>query len=192
MVVKRVFVTMYCHGRKVTALCWAKQVGKHFEVSPEVFNQISAKVNARRGDTITMGKHGRTVSEVRTAVPQGPLLPAPRWQARPHNRGAGQVRAALPLRSGHDGHELAGWYDDIQKIDSKWQVVRVYSDGSESGWRYDRASDPGRCTASNTGEPRNLVVGSNWTLRAMWYRVRCEVKDFINNFPADAFSCGYV
>ena len=54
-VIKRVFVTMYCHGRKVTVLCWAKQVGKHFEVSPEVYNQIADKVNARRADTILMG-----------------------------------------------------------------------------------------------------------------------------------------
>lgn len=34
--------------------------------------------------------------------------------------------------------------------------------GHESGYRYDRASDCGRCTASafDMSDPRNLVVGS--------------------------------
>jgi hypothetical protein len=61
---------------------------------------------------------------------------------------------------------------------------------SNFGWRYDRASDPGRCTASHKGEPRNLVVGSNWTLRAMLYRIKCELKDAINKWQFLLY-CGY-
>lgn len=91
---------------------------------------------------------------------------------------------------GDDGY--VGWVDDIQKVNGKWEEVRVWSDGTTSGWRYDRASDPGRCTASPRGEPRNLVVGSNWTLRAIWYRIKCELKDAFDKYPWQTLLyCGY-
>ena len=77
---------------------------------------------------------------------------------------------------GDDGY--VGWVEDFQKVDGMWQVVSVWSDGTKSGFRYDRASDPGRCTASHFFyDPRNLVIGSNWTLRAMLYRLQCEISD---------------
>lgn len=92
---------------------------------------------------------------------------------------------------GDDG--FVGWMEDFQKspITGKYGVVTVWSDGTQSGFRYDRASDPGRCTGSHfLYDPRNLVVGSDKTLRAAFYRLECSVKDFfaavlesINNQP---------
>lgn len=40
--------------------------------------------------------------------------------------------------------------------------IYEFRPGSEAGWRYDRPSDAGRCTASafDMSDPRNLVPGS--------------------------------
>lgn len=52
--------------------------------------------------------------------------------------------------------------DGETRVEEHWKHKGVYEivEGSELGWRYDRASDPGRCTGSEPGCVRNLVVGS--------------------------------
>lgn len=54
--------------------------------------------------------------------------------------------------------------DGVTKIYEHPVYPGIYEivEGSESGWRYDRASDCGRCTGSafDMSDPRNLVVGS--------------------------------
>lgn len=52
--------------------------------------------------------------------------------------------------------------DGETRIDEDIFYPGIYeiTEGSQLGWRYDRASDPGRCTGSQLGCPQNLVVGS--------------------------------
>lgn len=75
---------------------------------------------------------------------------------------------------GDDGEARWGKCWDFEKK----KFVDKFFPASEFGYRYDRPSDPGRCTGSERGEPRNLVVGSDKTLIAAMYRVECEAKDF--------------
>lgn len=96
---------------------------------------------------------------------------------------------------GDDGE--ARWADEHERNSEtgEWVVVRKWFPGERFGYRYDRASDPGRCTASQPGEPRNLVVGSNWTLRAIVYRIKCTMKDwgkyYLDKCWTDALYCGH-